>query len=256
MRCGGGVNHRLSLGDAALIKDNHVAAAGSVGAALERSARRAPDMPCEVEVDTLDQFDEALGAGAELVLLDNFPSPTPRRRCAGRRAPRRLESSGGLTLDRRPRLAATGVDFLAVGALTHSAPALDRRAGPPGNLTRTPHLRGEHTPGFRFTAPLWRPRTLAPGRLPGGRRGAAGDRAREVTIRHSTGGRGATERQRGGDVTGSREVTIRHSTGGRDVTATLPTRPSAVPGTRRTAAPAPGSTLSLATLGRRFARAL
>ena len=128
VRCGGGVNHRMSLGDAALIKDNHVAAAGSVRAAIEAVRALRPDIPLEVEVDTLDQFDEAVDAGAELVLLDNFS--TARHGGGGRRAasaPRRvlLEASGGLTLDRAAEVAATGVDFLAVGALTHSAPALD-----------------------------------------------------------------------------------------------------------------------------------
>ncbi len=128
VRCGGGQNHRLGLGDAVLIKDNHVAAAGSVSAALRAARSAAPELPCEVEVDSLDQLDEALSAGAELVLLDNFDVPTTaeavRRRDAA--APgARLESSGGLTLDTALAYAETGVDFLAVGALTHSAPALD-----------------------------------------------------------------------------------------------------------------------------------
>lgn len=126
VRCGGGVNHRLGLGDAVLIKDNHVAAAGSVGAALERARAEAPDLPCEVEVDSLDQLDEVLALGAELVLLDNFTVPETaeavRRRGS---APTLLESSGGLVLSNARAYAATGVDFLAVGALTHSAPALD-----------------------------------------------------------------------------------------------------------------------------------
>jgi nicotinate-nucleotide pyrophosphorylase (carboxylating) len=126
VRCGGGVNHRLGLGDAVLIKDNHVAAAGSVGAALERARAAAPDLPCEVEVDSLDQLDEVLALGAELVLLDNFTvdrtAEAVRRRGS---ASTLLESSGGLTLADARAYAATGVDFLAVGALTHSAPALD-----------------------------------------------------------------------------------------------------------------------------------
>ena len=126
VRCGGGVNHRLGLGDAVLIKDNHVAAAGSVGAALERARAAAPDLPCEVEVDSLDQLDEVLALGAELVLLDNFgvedTAEAVRRRGS---APTLLESSGGLLLGNARAYAATGVDFLAVGALTHSVPALD-----------------------------------------------------------------------------------------------------------------------------------
>ncbi len=126
VRCGGGVNHRLGLGDAVLIKDNHVAAAGSVGAALDRARAAAPDLPCEVEVDSLDQLDEVLELGAELVLLDNFTvaqtAEAVRRR--GSR-PTLLESSGGLALANARAYAETGVEFLAVGALTHSVTALD-----------------------------------------------------------------------------------------------------------------------------------
>jgi nicotinate-nucleotide pyrophosphorylase (carboxylating) len=125
---GGGVNHRLGLGDAVLIKDNHVLAAGSITAALAAARARAPELPCEVEVDTLDQLDEALGLRAELVLLDNFTpeqcaEAVRRARAAG--GITKLESSGGLTLDRARAYAETGVDFVSVGALTHSAPALD-----------------------------------------------------------------------------------------------------------------------------------
>jgi nicotinate-nucleotide pyrophosphorylase (carboxylating) len=126
VRCGGGVNHRLGLGDAVLIKDNHVAAAGSVGAALAAARAHAPDLPCEVEVDTLEQLDEVLALGAELVLLDNFD--VERTREAVRRRgdrPTRLESSGGLVLANARAYAETGVDYLAIGALTHSVRALD-----------------------------------------------------------------------------------------------------------------------------------
>lgn len=126
VRCGGGVNHRLGLGDAVLIKDNHVAAAGSVGAALEAARRHAPGLPCEVEVDTLDQLDEVLALDAELVLLDNFTvadtAEAVRRR--GNR-PTGLESSGGLRLANARAYAETGVDYLSIGALTHSVAALD-----------------------------------------------------------------------------------------------------------------------------------
>jgi nicotinate-nucleotide pyrophosphorylase (carboxylating) len=126
VRCGGGVNHRLGLGDAVLIKDNHVAAAGSAGVALAAARAAAPGLPCEVEVDSLDQLDEVLRLGAELVLLDNFGVPETaeavRRRGA---APTLLESSGGLALANARAYAETGVDFLAVGALTHSVTALD-----------------------------------------------------------------------------------------------------------------------------------
>ena len=138
VRCGGGVNHRLGLGDAVLIKDNHVAAAGSVGAALRRARAAAPDLPCEVEVDSLDQLDEVLALGAELVLLDNFTvaqtAEAVRRRGS---APTLLESSGGLALANARAYAETGVEFLAVGALTHSVVALDV-----GLDLRPPDLRG------------------------------------------------------------------------------------------------------------------
>jgi nicotinate-nucleotide pyrophosphorylase (carboxylating) len=128
VRVGGGVNHRLGLGDAALIKDNHVAAAGSVVAALRAVRAAAPDLPCEVEVDSLEQLDEVLNEGAELVLLDNFPvwqtQIAVQRRDA--RAPAtKLESSGGLSLATAADYAGTGVDYLAVGALTHSVRVLD-----------------------------------------------------------------------------------------------------------------------------------
>ncbi|WP_197506930.1 carboxylating nicotinate-nucleotide diphosphorylase [Mycobacterium sp. 852002-50816_SCH5313054-b] len=128
VRVGGGVNHRLGLGDAALIKDNHVAAAGSVVDALRAVREAAPELPCEVEVDSLEQLDEVLGEKPELILLDNFPvwqtQMAVQRRDA--RAPAvLLESSGGLSLENAATYAATGVDYLAVGALTHSVRALD-----------------------------------------------------------------------------------------------------------------------------------
>lgn len=125
VRCGGGVNHRMSLSDAALIKDNHVAAAGSVTAALDAVGKVAPDLPVEVECDTLEQVDEAIAAGAGLILLDNFSLPELRQ-AVGLNAGRAwLEASGGLRLEDAAAVAATGVNFLAVGALTHSAPVLD-----------------------------------------------------------------------------------------------------------------------------------
>jgi nicotinate-nucleotide pyrophosphorylase (carboxylating) len=128
VRCGGGVNHRLSLGDAALIKDNHVAAAGSVQAAIAAVRASNPTITLEVEVDTLEQLDEAIAAGAELILLDNFSTAdtvTAVRQARAAPTAVLLEASGGLTLQRAAEVAATGVDYLAVGALTHSAPALD-----------------------------------------------------------------------------------------------------------------------------------
>ncbi|UGY95106.1 carboxylating nicotinate-nucleotide diphosphorylase [Streptomyces gobiensis] len=125
VRCGGGVNHRFSLSDAALIKDNHVIAAGGVAEAFKAIRAEFPDVPIEVEVDRLDQIEPVLAEGAELILLDNFtPAETAEavKLVAGRAA---LESSGRLTLDNAAAYAATGVDYLAVGALTHSAPILD-----------------------------------------------------------------------------------------------------------------------------------
>jgi len=125
VRSGGGVNHRMSLSDAALVKDNHVIAAGGVAQAFKAVREAFPDVPIEVEVDTLHQLREVLDAGADLILLDNF---TPGE-CAeavgivhGRAA---LEASGRLTLENAKAYADTGVDYLAVGALTHSAPILD-----------------------------------------------------------------------------------------------------------------------------------
>ena len=123
VRAGGGHNHRDGLWDAILIKDNHVAAAGGVTAAIE-GARHA-HMPVEVEVDTLEQLDEALAAGAEIILLDNM-SPDLLRRSVEITAGRaRLEASGGMTLEGAVAAAKAGVDRISVGALTHSAPALD-----------------------------------------------------------------------------------------------------------------------------------
>ncbi|WP_094360212.1 carboxylating nicotinate-nucleotide diphosphorylase [Mycobacterium marinum] len=128
VRVGGGVNHRLGLGDAALIKDNHVAAAGSVLEALRAVRAAAPDLPCEVEVDSLEQLDEVLPEKPELILLDNFPvwqTQTAVQRRDSRAPTVLLESSGGLSLDTAATYAATGVDYLAVGALTHSVRVLD-----------------------------------------------------------------------------------------------------------------------------------
>ena len=127
VRCGGGLNHRMGLGDAALIKDNHVAAAGGVAQAIKAVRAVAPGLPLEVECDDLDQVQEALDAGAELILLDNMGLAALRAAVGlARGYPSvRLEASGGLRLDQARAVAETGVDFVAVGALTHSSPALD-----------------------------------------------------------------------------------------------------------------------------------
>ncbi len=123
--CGGGTNHRAGLHDAILIKDNHVAIAGGIARAIAAVRAHQPSLPVEVEVDTLAQLDEALGCGAETVLLDNMDADTIReavRRCNGRA---RLEASGGITLTTIRAIAETGVDAISVGALTHSVRALD-----------------------------------------------------------------------------------------------------------------------------------
>lgn len=125
VRMGGGRNHRMNLADAALVKDNHVVAAGGVAQAFAAVREKFPDVPVEVEVDDLDQLDEAVAAGADLILLDNFTIEQmveAVRRNDGRAM---LEASGGLTLDQAAQVGATGVDYLAVGALTHSAPVMD-----------------------------------------------------------------------------------------------------------------------------------
>ncbi|HTZ44718.1 MAG TPA: carboxylating nicotinate-nucleotide diphosphorylase [Jatrophihabitans sp.] len=126
VRCGGGENHRMSLSDAALIKDNHVAAAGSVTRAFELVRAAAPELPVEVEVDTTEQCAEAIRAGAELILLDNM-SLADLKACVAMAdgTDVRLEASGGLSLAAAAAVAGTGVDYLAVGALTHSVPVLD-----------------------------------------------------------------------------------------------------------------------------------
>jgi nicotinate-nucleotide pyrophosphorylase (carboxylating) len=127
VRCGGGVNHRTSLQDMAMVKDNHVIAAGGVLPALEAIRGRFPGLPVEVEVTTLEQLDEllALPEPPERVLLDNMDEALMTeavRRTAGR-VP--LEASGGITLERAARIGATGVDFVSVGALTHSVRVFD-----------------------------------------------------------------------------------------------------------------------------------
>lgn len=131
VRAGGGRNHRYDLGGGVMIKDNHIAAAGSIAAAVERVRAHAPHtLRLEVEVTNLDELDQAVDAGADIILLDNMDDATcaqavrQARARAGAR-PILLEASGGITLERLPRLAATGVDLISVGALTHSVTAAD-----------------------------------------------------------------------------------------------------------------------------------
>jgi nicotinate-nucleotide pyrophosphorylase (carboxylating) len=123
---GGGLNHRMALSDAALVKDNHVVAAGGVAAAFEAVRREFPGLEVEVECDTVAQVEEVVAAGADLVLLDNMSLDDLRAAVAVCRPEGvRTEASGGLSLDRARAVAETGVDYLSVGALTHSAPVLD-----------------------------------------------------------------------------------------------------------------------------------
>ncbi len=125
VHAGGGTNHRIGLFDELLIKENHAAAAGGVGEAVRRARAARPDLPVEIEVRSLEELEEALEAGAPRVLLDNMDLATMREavaRTAGRAS---LEASGGVTLERLREIAETGIDFISIGALTHSAPALD-----------------------------------------------------------------------------------------------------------------------------------
>jgi nicotinate-nucleotide pyrophosphorylase (carboxylating) len=122
---GGATNHRMGLFDAFLIKDNHVRLAGGICAAVSRARSHRPDLPIEIEVQTVEEVDQAVEAGADIVLIDNMALgdiAESVRRVAGRAA---VEISGGVTLERMPELAATGADRVSVGALTHSAPVLD-----------------------------------------------------------------------------------------------------------------------------------
>lgn len=125
VRAGGGTNHRHGLDDGILIKDNHIRLAGGVEAAVARMRAAGQEMPIEVEAQSLEQVDQAVTAGADIILLDNLSTEEIRE--AVRRINRRAktEISGGVTLDRIPELASTGADYVSVGALTHSAPAAD-----------------------------------------------------------------------------------------------------------------------------------
>jgi len=126
VRAGGGFNHRGALFDGILVKDNHAAAAGGVGEAVRRARDAAhPLLKVEAEVSTPEQIEDALKAGADMLLLDNLGNDELRRAVQQVRGRVPLEASGGMTLDRLPRVAATGVDYVSVGALTHSAPAVD-----------------------------------------------------------------------------------------------------------------------------------
>lgn len=125
VRCGGGAGYRVGLFDAVMIKDNHIRIAGGIDAAVTRARAASPGLTIEVEAQSLGEVDDALAAGADIVMLDNLSDDEMReavRRIAGRA---RVELSGGVTLDRLPALAAIGADMVSIGALTHSAPAAD-----------------------------------------------------------------------------------------------------------------------------------
>jgi nicotinate-nucleotide pyrophosphorylase (carboxylating) len=125
VRCGGCSNHRMGLYDAILIKENHLEACGSVVAAIRRARELFPGMPVEIEVERLDQLEEALDAGADIILLDNFTIPMMREAVTLRRGSAKLEASGGITLDNVREVAETGVDRIAIGALTKDVRAID-----------------------------------------------------------------------------------------------------------------------------------
>jgi nicotinate-nucleotide pyrophosphorylase (carboxylating) len=125
VRAGGATNHRAGLFDAILIKDNHIRLAGGIAAAVRRARDYRPGLPVEIEAETLDQVDEALAARVETILLDNMTTAEIREAVLRVRGRAKIEISGGVTLDRIPQLAATGANYVSVGALTHSAPAID-----------------------------------------------------------------------------------------------------------------------------------
>lgn len=126
VRCGGGTNHRMGLYDGVLIKENHIAAAGSIAEAVAQARRHTPDnIPVEVEVENLTEVREALAAGADILLLDNMDLPTLREAVAINRGQAKLEASGGVTLKTIRAIAETGVDYISVGELTKHLRALD-----------------------------------------------------------------------------------------------------------------------------------
>ena len=125
VRAGGGTNHRAGLDDGVLIKDNHVRLAGGVAEAVKRMKADDPEMPIEVEAQSLEQVDAAIAAGADIILVDNLPLDAIREAVKRVNGRAKIELSGGVTLDRLPELAKTGANYVSVGALTHSAPAAD-----------------------------------------------------------------------------------------------------------------------------------
>jgi nicotinate-nucleotide pyrophosphorylase (carboxylating) len=125
VRAGGATNHRAGLFDAILIKDNHIRLAGGLLRAVEKARAHRPGMPIEVEAQTLEEVDQALAAHVDTILVDNMSTDAVREAVRRARGRAKIEISGGVTLERMPELASTGADFVSVGALTHSAPAID-----------------------------------------------------------------------------------------------------------------------------------
>jgi nicotinate-nucleotide pyrophosphorylase (carboxylating) len=125
VRAGGGVNHRAALDDGILIKENHIRIGGGVGETVRTMRAAGHEMPVEIETQSLAEVDEALAAGADIILLDNLPLDDMRQAIAHARGRAKTEISGGVTLDRIPALAELGADYVSIGALTHSAPAAD-----------------------------------------------------------------------------------------------------------------------------------
>jgi nicotinate-nucleotide pyrophosphorylase (carboxylating) len=125
VRAGGGINHRMALDEGLLIKDNHIRLAGGIAPALERLQAAEHEMPIEVEAQSLEQVDEALAAGASLILVDNLSTDEVREAVRRTRGRAQVEISGGVTFERLEELASTGAEFVSIGALTHSAPAAD-----------------------------------------------------------------------------------------------------------------------------------
>ncbi len=125
VRAGAGTNHRAGLDDGILIKDNHIRIAGGIREAVKRMKEANVEMPIEVEAQSLEQVDEAIAAGADVILVDNLPLDQTREAVSRVRGRAKIELSGGVTLDRLPDLAKTGADYVSIGALTHSAPAVD-----------------------------------------------------------------------------------------------------------------------------------
>jgi nicotinate-nucleotide pyrophosphorylase (carboxylating) len=125
VRAGGGINHRSGLDDGILIKDNHIRLAGGVREAVQRMKKAGQEMPIEVEAQSLDQVDQAIDSGADIILVDNLPVEEIREAVRRVRGRAKIEISGGVTLERMGELSRTGAEYVSVGALTHSAPAAD-----------------------------------------------------------------------------------------------------------------------------------